>query len=69
MLAPTLFADDQILVVTSKKFRRNFGSCVPILFVFCWFLAPSSPVFPTPSFLLFLSMEEKLTIRPQDRRP
>lgn len=68
MLAPMLFADDQILVVTSKKFRRNFGSCVPI-FVFCWFLAPSSPVFPTPSFLLFLSMEEKLTIRPQDRRP
>ena len=47
-----LLAENQTLAVSSKKSRRDFGWCVPILFVFCRFPAPPDLLFRSlfPSF-------------------
>ena len=71
MLASKLFAEDQTRVVSSKKFRRDFGWCAPILFVFCFvfvFVSPHPVLSSAPSFLLFLPTEEKHMLRPQDKK-
>lgn len=70
MLASRLFAGGQTRVVSSKKFRRDFGWCAPILFVFCFafvFVSPHPVLSSALSFLLFLPAEEKHMLRPQDK--
>ena len=67
MPASKLLAEDQTLVVSSRKFRGILVSVFPFFLCFGGF-SPHPVLFSsTPSFLLFLSTEEKAVIRPQDK--